>query len=104
MVHKSADNSFAEIPWGQAQSLVRHSTKPATLVEALSDIYEVVTLLTGPVGATSTLPMFAGMDGRLVLVADIGDDMQAVADSRARLLQAGFNAVEIAQGSARVAA
>tara|TARA_R110002124_G_scaffold63350_5_gene172904 strand:+ start:25379 stop:27739 length:2361 start_codon:yes stop_codon:yes gene_type:complete len=104
VVHKSADNSFAEIPWGREPSLLRHSTKPATLVEALGDIYEVVVLLTGPIGEGSTLPMFADMDGRVVLVADIGDEIQGVADSRRRLLQDGFKTVEVAHGPARAAA
>lgn len=104
VVHKSADNSFAEVPWGRSRAILRQSTKPVTLVEALGDIYEVVVLLTGRVGMNSTLPMFAGMDGRVVLVADVQDDGDAVADSRAQLLEAGFKSVEVAQGPARVAA
>lgn len=104
VVHKSADNSFAEIPWGRTPSLQRQSKKPVTLVEALGDIYEVVVLLTGRVGMNSTLPMFAGMNGRVVLVADVEDDSDAVADSRAQLLEAGFKTVEVARGPARVAA
>ncbi|MDF2798408.1 MAG: hypothetical protein K0R85_1152, partial [Devosia sp.] len=35
VVHKSADNSFAEVPWGQLPTLDRRSSKPVTLVEAL---------------------------------------------------------------------
>ncbi|MCS6762300.1 MAG: hypothetical protein MO846_10240 [Candidatus Devosia symbiotica] len=72
-----------------------------TLVEALSDIYEVVVLLTGQVEMNSTLRLFAGINGHLVLVADVQDDSDAVADSRAQLLEAGFKSVEVAQGCAR---
>lgn len=104
VVHKSSDNSFAEVPWGRGRSVLRNSSKPLTLVEALGDIYEVVVLLTGRVGMNSTLPMFAGMDGRVVLVAGRDDDGDAVADSRAQLLEAGFDTVEVTQGPARVAA
>ncbi|MGV8833337.1 MAG: GumC family protein [Devosia sp.] len=104
VVHKSADNSFAEVPWGRVRSIARQSSKPVTLVEALGDIYEVVVLLTGRVGMNSALPMFAGMTGRVVLVADVEDDTAGVAASRAQLIEAGFSTVEIAQGPARVAA
>jgi len=104
VVHKSADNSFAEIPWGTGRSIARKSSKPATLIEALGDIYEVVVLLTGRVGMNSTLPMFAGLNGRVVLVADAKDDSTAVADTRTQLIEAGFDTVEVAQGATRVAA
>jgi len=104
VVHKSADNSFAEIPWGRAASITRNSKKPATLIEALGDIYEVVVLLTGRVGMSSALPMFAALDGRVVLVVGDDDDSDAVTDSRTQLLEAGFNTVEVAQGATRVAA
>ena len=104
VVQKSADNSFAEISWGQQRAVARHSARPFTLVEALGDIYEVVVLLTGRVGLSSTLPMFEGLDGRLVLVASDEDDADAVARSREDLLDAGFANVEVAAVAARVAA
>lgn len=104
VVHKSADNSFAEVPWGRGRAISRQSAKPLTLVEALGDIYEVVVLMTGRVGMASTLPLFESLDGRLVLIADDDDDMDAVAETRSQLLDAGFNQVEIASLPARVAA
>ncbi len=104
VVHKSADNSFAEVPWGRGRSISRHSTKPVTLVEALGDIYEVVVLLTGRVGMNSALPLFADLEGRIVLVAGEDDDADAIADSRTQLLDAGFSSVEVTQGAVRVAA
>jgi succinoglycan biosynthesis transport protein ExoP len=104
VVHKSTDNSFAEVPWGQGRVLARSSTKPLTLVEALGDLYEVVVLLTGRVGGASSLPLFDGLDGRLVLVASAEDDIEAVARTRERLLDAGFERCDLAAAPARVAA
>jgi hypothetical protein len=103
-VHKSADNSFAEVPWGRGRAISRSSTKPLTLVEALGDIYEVVVLMTGRVGMTSSLPFFDRLEGRLVLVAGPEDDLGAVAETRQLLLDAGFDRCEVAAAPARVAA
>ena len=74
------------------------------LVEALADLYEVVVLMTGRVGPNSSLPLFDGLHGRLVLVTAEGDDPEAVAETRERLLDAGFRDCEIAAAPARVAA
>uniref|UniRef100_UPI002AFE5A40 GumC family protein n=1 Tax=Devosia sp. TaxID=1871048 RepID=UPI002AFE5A40 len=90
VVHKSADNSFAEVVWGQGQSIAPSSSKPFTLVEALGDIYEVVVVMTGRVGRMSSLPVFKGLDGRLVLVAGNTDEPEAVSATRARLRDAGY--------------
>lgn len=104
VVHKSADNSFAEVPWGQGRIIARQSSKPLTLVEALGDIYEVVVLMTGRVGMTSSLPIFESLSGRLILVAGDDDDFDSVSDTRGQLLDAGFESVEIAAIPARAAA
>lgn len=104
VVHKSADNSFAEIPWGRGRTISRQSGKPLTLLEALGDIYEVVVLMTGRVGMASTLPMFESLEGRLVLIAGDDDEIDAVAETRRQLLDAGFSQVEIASLPARFAA
>lgn len=104
VVHKSADNTFAEVRWGTGRAISRSSTKPMTLVEALGDIYEVVVLMTGPVGMTSSLPFFEGLDGRLVLVAGPEDSLDAVAETRGLLIGAGFERCEVAAVPAQVAA
>lgn len=104
VVHKSADNSFAEIPWGQGDAIDRRSTKPITLIEALGDIYEVVVIMTGPVGIASTLSMFGGLDGRILLVAGKDDGFDAIEQTRNQLTAAGFGPVEIAAAPERVAA
>lgn len=104
VVHKSADNSFAEVPWGQERSINRRSTRPLTLVQALGDIYEVVVLMTGRLEAGSTLPMFESLGGRLVLVPGLAADEDEVAATRDQLLDVGFPSVEIAALPARAAA
>ncbi|QQR35318.1 GumC family protein [Devosia oryziradicis] len=104
VVQKSADNSFAEVPWGQGRAIDRTSGKPLILVEALGDIYEVVVLMTGRVGAGSTLPLFDGLDGRLVLVAGDDDDIDAVSQTREKLLSAGYRRCEVVAAPTRVAA
>lgn len=67
VVHKVREG-LAEVPWGHVLTIDRRSSRALTLVEALGDIYEVVIVLTGRVGLNSNLPMFAGLQGRLVLV------------------------------------
>src|SRR3569623_3440525 len=67
VVHKVREG-LAEVPWGHVLTLDRQSSRALSLVEALGDIYEVVIVLTGRVGLNSNLPMFAGLQGRLVLV------------------------------------
>ncbi|KFC71032.1 Lipopolysaccharide biosynthesis [Devosia sp. LC5] len=104
VVHKSADNSFAEIPWGQGSAIDRRSTKPITLIEALGDIYEVVVIMTGPVGMASTLSMFGALDGRILLVAPKDEPFEAIEQTRIQLAEAGFGSIEIAAAPERVAA
>ncbi|MBU1305109.1 MAG: GumC family protein [Alphaproteobacteria bacterium] len=104
VVHKSADSSFAEVPWGRGRSIARHSSKPLTLVEALGDIYEVVVLKTGKIGFASTLPLFQSLGGRVILIAGAEDDLSAVNSTREELYGAGFGAIEIASIDSRVAA
>ncbi|HTN60154.1 MAG TPA: GumC family protein [Devosia sp.] len=104
VVHKSADNSFAEVPWGQGAAIDRNSPKPLTLIEALGDIYEVVVLMTGRVGVASTLPLFANLEGRLVLVATDTDDFTEVEDIREQLADAGFGRADIVTTPELVAA
>lgn len=104
VVHKSSDNSFAEVPWGQGATIDRRSPKPLTLIEALGDIYEVVVLMTGRVGMTSTLPLFADLEGRLVLVAGDNEDLTDIEDIRQQLADAGFGRADIVTTPELVAA
>lgn len=104
VVHKSDDNFFAEVPWGQGRDLDRRSNKPFTLLEALGDIYEVVILMTGRVGVSSSLPLFSDLDGRLVLVADELDEPGKLEAMRNDLAAAGFGEPEIVTAYERLAA
>lgn len=104
VVQKSADQSFAEVAWGQGDTVDRTSAKPSILIEALGDIYEVVIVLTGRVGARSTLPVFADLDGRVVLVTSEDEDADTAETLRKQLLDAGLPRVEISALEDAVAA
>jgi succinoglycan biosynthesis transport protein ExoP len=69
VVHRVRDG-LAEVPWGHLPALERRSLRPVTLIEALTDIYEIVIVTTGRIGMTSSLPIFAGVPCRLVLVGE----------------------------------
>jgi succinoglycan biosynthesis transport protein ExoP len=90
IVHKGPHEGLAEVPWGHLEALDRRSGKPATLVEALSDIYEVVVVMTGNIGMASALPIFAGVQCRLVLVASGTTADNSVAMARANTMALGY--------------
>lgn len=104
VVQKSADQSFAEVAWGQGDTIDRASSKPSILVEALGDVYEVVIVLTGRVGGRSTLPVFADLGGRVVLVTSADEDADTAESLRRQLLDAGLPRVEISALDDAVAA
>lgn len=104
VVQKSADQSFAEVAWGQGDTIDRASSRPSILVEALGDIYEVVIVLTGRVGGRSTLPVFADLGGRVVLVTSADEDADTAESLRRQLLDAGLPRVEISALDDAVAA
>lgn len=89
VVHKVGEG-LAAVPWGQQPALERRSMKPVTLIEALTDIYEVVIVTTGRIGVTSALPIFAGIDCRLVLVAGDHTDRDAVQSTLAEAATLGY--------------
>ncbi len=104
VVHKSADNSFAEVPWGRLTALDLGNSRPLTLVEALGDIYEVVIVNTGILGPGTSLSVLAELGGRLVLVPTSSEDVASLATAREGLRDVGFDTVEIAAPPAQVAA
>ncbi|GLQ56336.1 GumC family protein [Devosia nitrariae] len=104
VVHKSADGNFAEVPWGQGTFFDRRSTRPATLVEALSDIYEVVIVMTGKLGMASTLPAFADVADRLVLVSRDEAEAGDIEDLRQELAAAGYGEADLVRTPDSVAA
>ncbi|MCF6302380.1 MAG: hypothetical protein L3J13_04145, partial [Devosiaceae bacterium] len=96
VVFHSEDDGLTEIYWGTRRNIYSASEKPATLVEALCDICDVVLVFVGGVGATSNLPLFAGLDGTLTMVAGAQpeysssqralDEAQALGFARSQLL------------------
>lgn len=92
VVHRGADERFAFVPWGQGARLNRNTERMATLVDALSDIYEVIVIVTGRVGMTSSLPLFAGVEGKCVLLSSAGPNSASAAREIAAL---GFDDVRV---------
>ncbi len=93
IVHK-VRGGLAEVPWGQTVTLDRRSGKPLTLIEALADIYEVVIVSTGRIGLNSSLPLFAGAHGRLVMVRQATTPEALVEAVSADAAALGFDAVQ----------
>ncbi|HWA18520.1 MAG TPA: GumC family protein [Devosia sp.] len=93
VVHKVSEG-LAEVPWGTLPALERRSMKPVTLIEALSDIYEAVVVVTGKVGMGSSLPVFAGVNGRVVLVRDAATSETIVEGAVADAGMLGFEAAQ----------
>lgn len=104
VVQKSSDNSFAEVSWGQGDTIARNSNRPQILAEALGDIYEVVVVLTGRVDRRSMLGAFSDLGGRVVLVAGREDELHTAESTRRRLEEAGLPRVEITALAEPVAA
>ena len=94
VVHRVREG-LAEVPWGQQPALERRSMKPLTLIEALTDIYEVVIVLTGRIGMTSALPVFSGIPCRLVLVGENGLDRRTVEGAVEDAANLGFEIGQI---------
>lgn len=101
-VVNKVSETYATIPWGRRRDLERRSMKPVTLVEALTDIYEVVIVLTGPVDLFSALPVFSGLEGRLVLVSDqLYPDRGLVQTSLSQAASLGFEVGQLVTAPAR---
>jgi len=95
VVHKSPHEGLAEVPWGHQSALDRRSMRPFTLVEALTDIYELVVVLTGRSGMASALPVFAGIEGRLILALGEETDERTTAAASADAAALGFGAAQL---------
>jgi hypothetical protein len=95
VVHKGPHDGLAEVPWGLLEDLDRRSRKPVTLIEALSDIYEVVVIMTGRIGIASTLPLFKGVPCRLVLVVTEQPDPAILEAARADTAALGYGVAQV---------
>jgi succinoglycan biosynthesis transport protein ExoP len=89
VVQRAAED-LAEISWGRLATIDRRSARPATLVEALADIYHVVIVDTGRVGMMSSLPLFADLRSGVVLVASDIASVQSVVAVKADIKALGL--------------
>jgi uncharacterized protein involved in exopolysaccharide biosynthesis len=94
VVHRVREG-LAEVPWGHQPALERRSMRPITLIEALTDIYEVVIVMTGKIGMASALPVFAGVPCRLVLVGAQHPDRATVEAAVEDAANLGFEVGQI---------
>ncbi len=95
VVHRGIEERFAFVPWGQDDRLSRNTEQATTLVEALSDIYELVVVVTGKVGLRSSLPLFSDLGAKCLVVADGAQDTRRLVEEIESL---GFSDVEIMGG------
>jgi polysaccharide biosynthesis transport protein len=101
VVHRGVEERFAFVPWGQSGALQRNTERVATLVDALDDIYEAVIVVTGKVGMTSALPLFAGAGGACVLIAAEDANIDSI---RKEIEALGFSPVLLVTGETARAA
>lgn len=97
VVHRGVEERFAFVPWGQGATLQRNTSRVATLVDALDDIYEAVIVVTGKIGMTSALPLFAEGGGTCVLLAAEGADVET---PRKEIEALGFSEVLLVSNAA----
>ncbi|MDB5506507.1 MAG: hypothetical protein JWR75_1145 [Devosia sp.] len=95
IVQKGGREGYAEVSWGQLAAIDRQSSKPLTLVDALTDIYEVVIVLTGKLGAGSSLSLFSGLDARVALVSTDTPDSDMLAAVAGEIADLGFEQAQL---------
>ncbi|VAW15874.1 hypothetical protein MNBD_ALPHA11-2338, partial [hydrothermal vent metagenome] len=83
------------VNWGRLNAISSGSDRPKILVEALCDICEVVIVMVGGARNKSTLPVFAGLDGPLILVAASDPDDQQIIETLAQTKALGFENTSI---------
>ncbi|HVW91224.1 MAG TPA: hypothetical protein VHB74_01315, partial [Devosia sp.] len=93
VVHEAGDRGLAEIPWGQQKELDLDSAKPVTLIEALSDLYEIVVVAAGRFSPGSAGARFGVLNARLVLAGD-GADPAAAEVARGLAAASGYRRIE----------
>ncbi|SDG70508.1 GumC family protein [Pelagibacterium luteolum] len=92
VVHRAPNGQFAYVPWGQSARLNRNSDRMATLVDALSDIYECVVIVTGRTGMGSSLPLFAETGAQCLLLSSEEVTGDAAKDE---ILELGYESVHL---------
>ncbi len=106
VVHRSRNSNVGRVPWGQEELLDHRSAQAATLVEALSDVYDAVIVTTGRPGVASSLPLFAGAEGCVLLaspsavedatLASITEDVAALGFDRLEVVEVGEEEAQVA--------
>lgn len=92
VVHRGLEERFGFVPWGQGERLSPNPDRALTLIDALSDIYEVVIVVTGKVGMGSSLPLFAGAGAKCLLLAD---DEARARETRRDVASLGFDDLRV---------
>lgn len=106
VVHTDQAGRMARVPWGRQDKLDTRSSHGITLVEALSDIYHVVLISAGTPGGESSLPVFSGSNGYLVIASAERLDAEEISDLVADASVLGFERSQVVcagVGDARVA-
>lgn len=97
VVYRARSGADARVPWGRQGRINPDSGLAPTLIEALSDVFELVIVSSGRPGVASNLPAFAGIEGYLLVAAPfyVDDANYAGLQSDAALL--GFDRMQIVQ-------
>ena len=95
VVYRAKDEPIARVPWGRQGRLEHGSGLAVTLVEALSDIFELVIVSSGRPGIMSSLPAFAGVKGYLLFASPFNVDEATYLGLQADSAVSGFDRVQI---------
>lgn len=95
VVHRGRRSDFAIVPWGQQEEMDLNSPHCDTLIDALSDIFEIVIIDTGRAGMASSLPAFAGHDALVVLAMPDSTASEQFEQVRHDLADLGFENLQV---------
>ena len=95
VVHADKAGQVARVPWGRQSRLDTQSPHGVTLTEALSDIYHVVLISAGTPGGETTLPVFSGTEGYLVIASAEALDAKAVSGLLEDAAALGFSRSQV---------
>lgn len=95
VVFPNEEGGLTEVYWGTRSNIYGGADKPAILVEALCDICDVVLVFAGSVGVASNLPIFAGLQGTLALVAGQEPNYDAAQNALDDAASLGFDQARV---------